>query len=265
MRALAAVGRLYLQLRRYPAEALESLCHSVRADELDGRRAPLLPRSNTGLAVAWRPRPTLCVWRHNVMARAANCRVPCARHRHATGALWLCASHVRNKPAAPWSPEAARRVLSAMLAAVRAPGAAACAARSPGARLATNPLFPFARLRVGRTRALRASGAGRAPAARLGDCGRRGAVLGPRVGRGWQGCGPGRGAVHCSYGSRDGVAVDSAAGGLREHGRGVGLAATEHAACGAGRRVRGEPAGQVCGALPVPLAGRHSNCRTSGF
>ena len=39
MRAVTALGRLFLHFDRYPVEALASLCHSVRGDELDGRCA----------------------------------------------------------------------------------------------------------------------------------------------------------------------------------------------------------------------------------
>ena len=39
MRALGAVGPVFLQLGRYPPEALEPLCHSVQGDALDARRA----------------------------------------------------------------------------------------------------------------------------------------------------------------------------------------------------------------------------------
>ena len=39
MRAATAVGRTALHFDRYPVEALASLCHSVRGDELDGRCA----------------------------------------------------------------------------------------------------------------------------------------------------------------------------------------------------------------------------------
>ena len=39
MPALVALSRLIAQLQRYPAEALAALCHSVREDELDARRA----------------------------------------------------------------------------------------------------------------------------------------------------------------------------------------------------------------------------------
>ena len=51
--------------------------------------------------------------------------------RHAAGALFCFYGCVRNKPAVPWAPEAARRVLLAMLAAVRAAHAvvAVCAAQ----------------------------------------------------------------------------------------------------------------------------------------
>ena len=39
MPAVVAFSRLIAQLQRYPAEALASLCHSVREDELDARCA----------------------------------------------------------------------------------------------------------------------------------------------------------------------------------------------------------------------------------
>ena len=45
LRAVGAAGVLLTQLNRYPAEALESLCHTVRGDELDARRATLPPAS----------------------------------------------------------------------------------------------------------------------------------------------------------------------------------------------------------------------------
>ena len=44
MRAMGVVGLVQSQLQRYPVEALETLCHAVRGDELDARRAPHAPR-----------------------------------------------------------------------------------------------------------------------------------------------------------------------------------------------------------------------------
>ena len=51
---------------------------------------------------------------------------------------------VRKKPATPWAPEAARRVLSAMLAAVRALCVVVCTVRRQGSRLLANPLHLLA-------------------------------------------------------------------------------------------------------------------------
>ena len=39
MRVVTAMGRVHVQLNRYSAEALTSLCHTVRKDEQDGRCA----------------------------------------------------------------------------------------------------------------------------------------------------------------------------------------------------------------------------------
>ena len=61
MRALGVVGLVKSQLQRYPVEALESICHSVRGDELDARRAPHAPHPAAGVAVAWCTHPFLCI------------------------------------------------------------------------------------------------------------------------------------------------------------------------------------------------------------
>ena len=47
-------------------------------------------------------------------------RAPCARRRHAYGALGIYYACARPKPAVPWAPEDARLAFSAMVAAVRA-------------------------------------------------------------------------------------------------------------------------------------------------
>ena len=124
LRALGAFGLALSQVRRYSPEALESLCHTVRGDELDARRAPMPPPPP--------PRPALggTGWQNEVLRStyfggAAWCTptndVPlCVRHRHAMSALHLFYACVRLQPATPWAPDAARRVLTAMLAAVRA-------------------------------------------------------------------------------------------------------------------------------------------------
>ena len=53
MRAMGVIGSLGSQLGRYPPEALESLCHSVRGDALDARRARRpLARARVSL-LAW--------------------------------------------------------------------------------------------------------------------------------------------------------------------------------------------------------------------
>ena len=109
-RVAGVASRLYLKLDRYPAEALESMCHSVRGDEVDGRHAevPL-----AGVAVASRRRIVTVVWRCTACA-------PCVWRRYAHGALSICYDYVKTKPAVPLAPEAARRILVAMVAAVRA-------------------------------------------------------------------------------------------------------------------------------------------------
>ena len=135
---MGVATRLQSQLNRYPPEALESLCHSVRGDELDARRAAALlpPRPNPASGLA----PTGCfVVGCRCMRCAAKCRVPCVRRRHAMGALHFFYNCVRNKPVVPWAPEAARRVLSAMLAAVRALCVVVCTVRRQGSRLLANP------------------------------------------------------------------------------------------------------------------------------
>ena len=76
MSALVAYSRLIPQLQRYPAEALASLCHSVREDELDARRAtqricPTRGVLQLGLKTGWRDlrnhacsrTAQACVWR----------------------------------------------------------------------------------------------------------------------------------------------------------------------------------------------------------
>ena len=177
--------------------------------------------------------------------------------RHAFGALLFTQSNVRPKPAVPWGPEAARRVLSAMVAAVRPPPPAAlCAPRALLPRgSSVNRAFRRA-VRTGWARALGAGGAGPAPAARPGGRGRRSADLGARVGGDQLRRGPGSCAGACALGPRSRVAVDGAARGVRGSRRGVGPAAAEYAAGGSGRRVRGEPAGQVRGARRRPPARR---------
>ena len=56
MRAISAIGPVHSQLSKYPPEALESLCHTVRGDALDARRAAApraRPRVAAGVARAW--------------------------------------------------------------------------------------------------------------------------------------------------------------------------------------------------------------------
>ena len=173
--------------------------------------------------------------------------------RHAMGAMYFSFCCVRPKPAAPWGPEAASRVLSAMVAAVRPPPPAAlCAKRDPVPRESSIKGGFRRAVRAGWARAFGAGGAGPAPAARPGGRRWRSADLGPRVGGDQPGRGPGRCTDACAECPHGRVAVDGAARGVRGSRRGVGPAAAEHAAGGAGRCVRGEPAGQVRGARRRP-------------
>ena len=122
MRAMMAVGRVVVQFGRYPVEALASLCHSVRGDELDDRCAAqraCAPAAAAGVSAPWHGAPRQPWWRETGL-RVWGCGAPCARRRHACGVLGIFYSCVRPKPVVPWAPEAARRAFSAMAAAVRA-------------------------------------------------------------------------------------------------------------------------------------------------
>ena len=149
------------------------------------------------------------------------CAPLCARCRHSLGALSVARECVRYKPAAPWAPEAARRVFSSMLAAVRAPPLPSGCSEESGPPTCRPTLsdagYPFClacTARVGRARALGGGGAGQAPTARPGLSGRR-TLLDPRVGGDQQSRRPGHGSRDDMHDSRDGVAVDTAARGLR--------------------------------------------------
>ena len=89
------------------------------------------------------PRPGSPAVARNETARVCVC-VPCARRRHACGALEIFYACVRPKPTVPWAPEAARRAFSAMIAAVRARHIrAACCVRR-GYQAARRPLLTLA-------------------------------------------------------------------------------------------------------------------------
>ena len=103
LRALSAVGKLLARLNHWTAEAVEGMCRSVRGDELDARCTAARCRRRRAVLEVVR-----CEWLICLM-----------RHRHTTGASVLLLGCVRLKPAVPWGAEGARRVFSAMIAAVR--------------------------------------------------------------------------------------------------------------------------------------------------
>ena len=101
MRALSSAGKLLAQLDRWTA--VEGMCRSARGDELDARCTAARCRRRRAVLEVVR-----CEWLICLM-----------RHRHTTGASVLLLGCVRLKPAVPWGAEGARRVFSAMIAAVR--------------------------------------------------------------------------------------------------------------------------------------------------
>ena len=173
------------------------MCHSVRGDALDAR----------------------CIAARVLSARGQPSRAPSqprdrARCRHASSAFWGFGYSIRLKPTVPWAPDAASRVLSAMVAAARPP----CPASSPAAPCACAPRGLSSRLVVIREPQHRPCLAPRAlllPARRPGACSRcpwcqaagtRCAPLRPRTAaerrRAWRPSGPRSAAPQTRFGCK---------------------------------------------------------------
>ena len=106
---LAAAARgLATAIPTYPVEAAVALSNSMQADELDDRCCQPTHHARAGASACG-----------GETADAEACAAARAACRHSSGALFLCYNLPRYKPAVPWGPEAASRLLEATVAAVR--------------------------------------------------------------------------------------------------------------------------------------------------